>query len=392
MNCLSDGLLRAKVDGELSQEQLLEFDRHLSACQRCRQRAEAVAAEARRVQEALSTLGSADALAKDARAAFVKFQARQGSAQRPPGLGRALAGLLSAHPFPAWAGAAVATLIVVLVAFAPARSLGQRILAMLRVQRVAVVPVSLNAMPGRNTMETVSRILSDQVTVTLSPGKPQTVSSAPQASQLVGFQVRTLTGQSQAPQISVQGERAFVMTLNQDRLEEVLSALGRPDLQVPASVDGSTVAVHIPKAAFLKYGNCPHRGAQSGQQQSSTADAAGCTAIAEVPSPTVSVPPGLNIDQLAAVALQAAGMSAEEAEAFCQTVDWASTLVVPIPSGATSSMQVSVDGVEGTLITRTPHNGRPAGYDLIWVKNGIIYSIWGFGSAENALGLAGSLS
>jgi anti-sigma factor RsiW len=392
MNCLSDGQLRAKIDGELSEQELLVADRHLGSCERCRKRLEVTSAEARRVQEVLSTLKPADEFAKDARAAFVSFQGRHEGAPIRRGFGRLLAGIFSAHPFPAWGSTAVAGLIVVLVVFAPARSLSQRILDMLRIQRVAVVPVSLNTMPGRNTMETVSRILSDQVVVTLSPGKPQTVTGASQASQVAGFQVRTLTDQSEAPQISVQGEQAFVMTLNQDRLQEVLNALGRSDLQIPSSVNGSTIAVHVPKAVFVRYGNCSHRGPQSGQQQSSGGDATGCTAVAEVPSPTVSVPPSLNIDQVAEVALQAVGMSAEEAEAFCQTVDWTSTLVVPIPSGVTSSMQVSVDGVEGTLITHTPRNGHPAGYDLIWVKNGIIYSIWGLGSAENALGVAGSLS
>jgi anti-sigma factor RsiW len=393
MKCLSDGLLRAKIDGELNQEEQLELDRHLSSCEPCRQRLDTIATEAQRVQEALSTLEPGEGLARDARAAFAAFQSKsEDSAQSPPWFGRSLARFFSAHPLPAWGGAALAALIVILAAFAPARSLGQRILNMLRVQRVAVIPVSLNSMPGRNTMETVSRILSDQVVVTLSPGKPQTATSASQASQLAGFQVRTLTDQPEAPQISIQGEHAFVMTLNQERLQEVLSALGRSDLQVPASVNGSTIAVHVPKAVFVRYGSCPQRGPQNGQQQSAGTDATGCTAIAEVPSPIVSVPPSFEVDQLAEVALQAAGMSAEEAEAFCQTIDWTSTLVVPIPSGATSSMQVSVDSVEGTLITRTPHNGHPAGYDLIWVKNGIIYSIWGFGSAENALGVAGSLS
>ncbi|MGH9446876.1 MAG: anti-sigma factor family protein, partial [Terriglobia bacterium] len=387
-----DGLLRAKVDGELSGEELLEFDRHLSSCAECRKRMHAVSAEALRVREAFATLDPADGLAKDPQTAFVEFQARQEATEPPRGFGRSLAGLFSAHPLPAWGAAALVALIVILAAFAPARSLGQRVLAMLRVQRVAVVPVSLSAMPGRNTMETVSRILSDQVKVTLSPGKPQITASPSQASQIAGFHVRVLTGQSEAPQISVEGERGFVMTLNQDRLQEVLSALGRQDLQVPASIDGSTIAVHIPKMVLVDYGNCPHRGSQAGPPQPSPANTTGCTAMVQVASPTVSVPPNLNIDQLAEVALQAAGMTAEEAEAFCQTVDWTSTLVVPIPSGATTSMQVAVDGVEGTLISGRPRNGRPADYDLIWVKNGIIYSIWGFGGAEKALGLAGSLS
>lgn len=391
MKCLSDSLIRARIDEELTREERLEADRHLGSCDACRARLESLAAEAQHIERALSALAPGDAGQKDPRAAFAAFRAKHEGMESSQRLG-ALSRLFAAHPLPAWGGAAIAGLIVVMIAFAPARSLGQRVLAMLRVERVAVVPVSLSAMPGRNSMETVSRLLSDQVMVTLSPGKPQTATTPSQAAQLAGFHVRTLTGQSQPPRIAVEGERAFVMTLNRGRLQQVLSALGRPDLQLPASIDGSTIAVHIPKSVFVEYGNCPRHTVHAGPQQAPVADATGCTRLGEVPSPVVSVPPGLDINQLAEVALEAAGMTPEEAEAFCQTIDWTSTLVVPIPSGATTSMQVSVDGAEGTLITGHPHNGRPAQYDLLWVKNGIIYSIWGYGNAESALGLAGSLS
>jgi len=107
----------------------------------------------------------------------------------------------------------------------------------------------------------------------------------------------------------------------------------------------------------------------------------------QAPSPVVSVPPGLNLSQLAAVWLRAAGMSREDAEAFCQTVDWTSTLVIPVPRTFGSYEKVGVDGVEGTLIRSL--NTR--GFSLIWVKNGMIYSITGAGDPSEAVSLANSL-
>jgi hypothetical protein len=50
-----------------------------------------------------------------------------------------------------------------------------------------------------------------------------------------------------------------------------------------------------------------------------------------------------------------------------------------------------VDGVEGTLIAMPAKGKRPAGYSLIWVKEGIIYSLSGSGDASNAITLADSL-
>jgi len=84
-------------------------------------------------------------------------------------------------------------------------------------------------------------------------------------------------------------------------------------------------------------------------------------------------------------------MSAQDAQAFGDTVDWTSTLVVPIPRDAGSYETTSVDGVQGTLITlRGWAHGVP-GYSLLWVKSGIIYSLTGFGSADQAVPLADSL-
>lgn len=386
MKCLSDGELRAKLDGELSDSTAAES--HLAACKNCRERQRAISANAARTNEALAQLDSD--FEGDAAAAYERFESARGESS--PAGGRHGLRIFSSHPASAWGGIAAAILIAVMIAFAPARTVGQRVLAMLRVQRVAVVPVGLSAGPGKAAMQTITRLLSDQVVVTLSPGKAQPVPGAAQASQLAGFDVRTLGGEATPPAISVEGERAFVMTLNRDRLQQVLSALGRSDLQLPASINGSTIAVHIPKSVLVSYGDCPPagRGASSPPAPSASATG-GCTMLMEAPSPVVSVPPELNISQLAAIALEAAGMTAQDAEAFCQTVDWTSTLVVPVPTSIATSTQVSVDGSTGTLILGRQRDGRPAQYDLLWVKKGIVYSLRGYGNAATALGIAGSI-
>ena len=91
------------------------------------------------------------------------------------------------------------------------------------------------------------------------------------------------------------------------------------------------------------------------------------------------------------MALQAAGMSAQDAQTFCQTVDWTSTLVLPIPRDAGSYETMNVDGVEGTLISTRGYSRGMTGYSLLWVKSGMIYSLAGFGSPDQAVPLADSL-
>jgi hypothetical protein len=95
--------------------------------------------------------------------------------------------------------------------------------------------------------------------------------------------------------------------------------------------------------------------------------------------------------QIAELALQFAGMTPEDASAFSATVDWTSTLVVPMPARASTNQQVSVDGVTGTLITRRGGDGVPPQFMLMWVKNGIVYMLSGFGTADEAVALGNTI-
>jgi hypothetical protein len=392
MNCLNDGILRAKLDGQLNDEEAAAIDRHLAGCAACRSMLETLAADAERVRAAMATLAPGPhEVSSDPAIAYAHFQAQRPTDPAPVSI---LSRLFAARLRPVWAGAALAAVLIGCFSFAPARSWAQRVLAMLRVQKIAVVPVDLQSLQGvqsgNDPGKMIGQFISDNIVVTMH-SEPQVVADASQAKQLAGFAVRLLSARSDAPRLMVQGEEGFQMTLNRDRLQGILDEFGRSDLQLPSSVDGALLAVQIPKAVTAVYGSCSQAGKNRGQKPSSVADLAGCVILTQVPSPTVSVPPDLNIQQLATLALEAAGMSAQDAQAFCETVDWTSTLVVPIPRDAGSYETTSVDGVQGTLITlRGWARGMP-GYSLLWVKSGIIYSLTGFGNADQAVPLADSL-
>jgi hypothetical protein len=110
-----------------------------------------------------------------------------------------------------------------------------------------------------------------------------------------------------------------------------------------------------------------------------------------MPSPTISAPPGLDVQKIGEAFLQIMGMSAEEAARFAQSVDWSTTLVIPIPRNGTSYQEVPVDGVTGTLIVQDME-GHEAQYLLIWVKDGILYSLAGSGNGSAALRIVNSLN
>lgn len=390
MKCLTDQTLRTLIDEEAPDLEREGAKRHLAECADCRARLERMSRQASETGNMLASL-TPQKLTEPA-PALGRFQARlasEGYVQVRRGF---LKGFFSSHPFPACGALATTALIVVLVTFAPARSWTQHVLAMLRVEKVTVVPLDLKFDKNSDTQELVRKVISDEVTVTLSAGKPQFVGDASQATQMAGFPVRTFSDMKEAPKIGVVGEQSYIMKLDQARLQAIIDSIGKADLQVPDSINGQVIAVHIPKSVFLRYGNCPEKRNASkpgAEDQSKLSDSSGCTMFAEVPSPIVSVPPELNVPQLFQIALQAGGMSPEEAQAFSAKVDWKSTLVVPIPRRASSYSEEQVDGVTGNLIMGT---GQRPEYTLIWVKNGIIYSIHGSGGPEQARALAKTLS
>ena len=120
--------------------------------------------------------------------ALARFKARQRNAEAelPSLTGRLFARRLR----PAWAALAAACLALGLLSFAPARSMAQRVLAMLRVEKIAVVPVDLKALGDQNTTNAgkmLGQMLSDNVVVTMH-GEPQPASGAADARQRAGFQ------------------------------------------------------------------------------------------------------------------------------------------------------------------------------------------------------------
>ncbi len=104
----------------------------------------------------------------------------------------------------------------------------------------------------------------------------------------------------------------------------------------------------------------------------------------------MNAPANVDIAQLAQIGLEFTGMTSDQAAAFTNSIDWTSTLVVPIPKNAATYQQLTVDGVTGTLIQR-PADDAPQ-FVLIWIKNGIVYAIGSLGTNSlQAIGMANSL-
>ena len=284
-------------------------------------------------------------------------------------------------------------ILTLILAMPGTRALASELLNLFRVQQVAVVTIDSTGMEQLNGVfgNQVGELISDSITMTREPSEPVDASDANQASQLTGFTVR-LPQDLTPSRISVMGGSAFTLTVDRTKAQALLEEAGRSDLVLPDSIDGAEISVNIPSGVSIGYGTCPPPTAD-GEELSHGSPGrryADCVILAEIPSPTVSAPASVDIAQLAQIALEFTGMTSDQAEAFTDTVDWTSTLVVPIPRNAATYEQIPVDGVTGTLIQR-PSDDAPQ-YTLLWVKDGIIYAIGGLGSnSQQAIQMANSL-
>jgi hypothetical protein len=283
-----------------------------------------------------------------------------------------------------------------ILAFPSTRALAGELLNLFRIQQVTVIPVDftgLEQLAGDGALgNQFTELISKSMNMTQKPGDPVEAVSAEEASQLAGFTVRLPEAMSPS-QIYVTEGAAFTMTLDRAKAQALLDEAGRGDLVLPESIDGAEISVNIPASVSVAYGTCPKPKADSSEPEDGQIPGRrypDCVILAQIPSPSVNAPADLDINQLAQMGLEFTGMSHEEAVAFTNTVDWTSTLVIPIPKNAAKYEQVAVDGVTGTLIQR-PSDDSPR-FALLWVKDGIIYAISALGAnSEQALNMANSL-
>ncbi len=382
---LNDGQLRAALDGELNGQLL----RHLEDCKSCQKRQHILQMKVEEISHNLAFLANQESVsAPTVQNSLKHFYARKLPQKEKPMLKRLFASNTVRF-------AAVAVLLLALIISIPAtRALADEVLNLFRVQQVTVIPVDftgLQDLTGSGALGTqFTELVSSSVTVTQKPGDPVIATDANDASQKSGFTVR-LPKNSTTSHLSVTNAAAFKVTVDRTKAQAILNESGRTDLVLPDAIDGAVISVTVPASVRADYGTCPDPSApdlnKSGTPGRNYPD---CVILAEIPSPTVDAPASVDVAQLAQIGLEFTGMSSDQAAAFTNSVDWTSTLVVPIPKNAATYEQVPVDGVTGTLIQR-PADDAPQ-YVLIWIKNGIVYSIGGLGSnSQQALDMANSL-
>ena len=286
--------------------------------------------------------------------------------------------------------------VLVLLAVSWSSGLGGSFLASLRIAKPKAVAPGISAPSATNGGQQIQALIGSMVGETTSVAlneadKP--VPSADSASRLAGFTARLLGMRSDAPSITVIGAHAMNVKVNRAQIETMLAEAGRRNAQVPGSIDGTILRTQTPRAIRMQYGNCPAPVANTIQNQINgppppSTDNANCVIFTQTPVTSTVVPPGLNIGELATIALELSGMSPNQTHDFQRAFDLKSTLSMSLPRGIRSYDAVQINARPAMLIITGGRRGPT--YQLMWASGGTVFTLAGYGSSADAVPLASS--
>jgi hypothetical protein len=291
---------------------------------------------------------------------------------------------LPLRPWPLLAGATLVGLIVAVVGLAPVRAAARGFLDFFRIKKFAAIPVDperLNRLrDGKLDLKT---LVGEQVEVLQPPAEPVVVESTEAAARLAGLTLRRPTTPPRGAtlfEVRVGSPGAFRVTLDTGKIEQLARTLGAKGVEVPNEWDGATIEVEASPVVAMVY----RRGGDD-------------FVFLQARSPAVRIPEGVDLVRLGEIGLQMAGMSLEEARIFARTIDWRSTLLVPVPLDGGSFREVEVGGARGLLVTSynrpKPGSSTAGGWRsvVLWSEGDQVFGIEGRGNGVEILAMAQSV-
>lgn len=386
---LNEGDLRAYQDQELNAEEQARVRTHLENCARCEQRAVAMQAQAGRVTGLLGNLepGSAQSSITPSQARARLDSRLEDKEKEQISMWNKLT---TRVPRQAWVALAVVAVLAISLAFAPVRAIASSFLGLFRVEQIQVIQIDPQELSDQlNSSSQVANLMGENVQVE-AYGEPQEVGDTTEASALAGFKVRLPTNIEGEPILTVQPGGSATFNVEMELVDAVLDEMGRSDIKLPPELDGESVTINVPTVIVAEYGECRQEISDNpeGAVTPPPRQVGNCTTLTQMHSPTISAPPELNIHEIGQAYLQLLGMDEDEALQLASTVDWTTTLIVPIPRYDTEYLEVDVGDVKGTLVYR---EGYYPFYILLWIEDGIVYALRGSGDLGLAVEIANSL-
>ena len=289
---------------------------------------------------------------------------------------------------PALASAAGIALVALVFTVPAVRVAAQNALDLFRVRTFAPIEIDESRLDQLRALhdqlgQDPGMMVLDKQEVLQEPGKPVDYPSADLAGNAAGLpglkQARDpLPNDMRFTKAQVTGEGAARLTVRIDKLKKVIELLGLTDVRVPQELDGQQVTVHMPPIVQQEYASDKNH-----------------LTLVEAHSPEVSLPAGADMRQLGEIGLRILGLDANEARKVAGSIDWRSTLIVPVPTSAESFRQVQVNGHPGLYIRceAPDENGKRhrSGAIVMWTEGDRVLAVQSDISGDELLNLAQTL-
>ena len=367
MTCVHEGKLRAYLDNELPPVKHQEIAQHLAECPACRAHLEEIRRRAAQTRRRLTA--AAPAVELNTQRALARIQARV-----PPknAVRRLTMGNHQKVWQPVLAGILVLALLVGTFSFAPTRAFARQLLSVFRVRRFAVIEVN----PSEASLEEAGRTLQEK----LFKYEPQVIVDEPvrevasleEARAVAGFQVRFPSYLPSADPIrfAVKGRTEYAFRFDREGLTTLLQLAGMDPDQVPADFSEGTVNARA--SAIV------HIGQESLE-------------IIQVLDPVVDYPEGIAPRIIGEAGLRILGVSASDARRISESIDWTSTMLLPVPKSVMQFREMMVAGAPAVLlIPQQAERGQEPAV-LLWQKDDVVYAVIAPRSANELLQIAESM-
>ncbi len=281
---------------------------------------------------------------------------------------------------------ALAVVVVALAMFPSVRASAQAFLSLFRVRNFATVPINRDRIEQLEKLGSGPLDLLGTSSVTRS-GDGTGYGTANEAfanAGWIGKEPAHIPNGMAADSAFVTPETSIDARLDATKANGTFAALGIGDLSLPPELNGAQIAVRVPRAVGVRY--------TKGKQRAM---------FLQSPQPQISMPPGVDMARLGEIGLRIAGLDAAEAKRFAATVDWTSTLLVPVPPNTTVIREVEVGGRKGLLVEADVRDVRPGGkanrgYEgnrstVLWSDDERVYAITGNVSSESVVSMANSV-
>ena len=249
--------------------------------------------------------------------------------------------------------AAAVIVVAALISVPVVRASVAQFVSLFRVINVVAVPVDSSRL-GRLKAGNldIGALIGEHIQVVEDPGAPVNVKTLDDAAAAANMSLATpewLPDNTQIIETAVMGERVMRVTADSQRLQQVMDALGINDLAVPPGLDGHVVNVRVPPVVMIRYDH------QDGRR----------SRLFQARTPQVTLPNSIDMRALGEIGLRILGLPSAEAKQFAQTIDWHTTLIVPVPPNASSFQQVEIGGRDGVLIQHQPPSQSPT-TTIVW--------------------------